>query len=124
MLSNDLQHLILVKSNEIFWILFVDYQKQLRTGEALKYPGETEETYQLFGETTHGREIQGTSNYKGSGVLNFLVPKIGNVGTWLSSGSGLRYIAFDVSVCFLRAEDISDIVNKGKWIHGGSLEKI
>lgn len=49
-------------------------------------------------------------------MLSFLVPNIGNVGTWLSSGSGLRYIAFDVSVCFLRAEDISDIVNKGKWI--------
>lgn len=49
-------------------------------------------------------------------MLNFLVPNIGNVGTWLSSGSGLRYIAFDVSVRFLRAEYISDIVNKGKWI--------
>lgn len=49
-------------------------------------------------------------------MLNFLVPNIGNVGTWLSSGSGLRYIAFDVSVRVGRAECNSDIVNKGKWI--------
>lgn len=49
-------------------------------------------------------------------MLNFLVPNIGNVGTWLSSGSGLRYIAFDVSVRVLRADSNSDIVNKGKWI--------